>query len=78
MSIDAQRLLDGLGGKDNLKDVEACITRLRVEVHQASDVDETVLREAGAFGVVVQDHVIQVVVGPVADDLSEEIAALCS
>ena len=77
MSIEASRLLEGLGGKDNLKDVEACIMRLRVEVTSPDEVNEEVLREAGAFGVVIQDSVVQVVVGPVADELSAEIEELC-
>lgn len=77
MAIDAQKILDGLGGKENVTDLESCITRLRVEVRSADAVDESALRASGAFGVVVQEGVIQVVVGPAADALSEEIEALC-
>ncbi|WP_182049297.1 glucose PTS transporter subunit EIIB [Changpingibacter yushuensis] len=76
MNIDASNLLAGLGGAPNVLDVEACITRLRVEVNDPASVDEDALRKAGAFGVVLQDSVVQVVVGPVADDLTDEINEL--
>lgn len=69
MSDKATSILGAIGGKENINDIEACITRLRIEVVDPSKVDEAALREAGAFGVVLQDSVIQVVVGPEADDL---------
>ncbi|MCI1676205.1 MAG: PTS transporter subunit EIIB [Ancrocorticia sp.] len=78
MNIDAKKLLNGLGGSKNVKTIEACITRLRVEVAAPDAVDEDLLRSAGAYGVVTQDGVIQVVVGPVADELQGAIEKLCS
>ena len=47
---------------------------LRVEVVDQEKVDEEALRAAGAFGVVRSGRVVQVVVGPAADDLAGEIA----
>ena len=49
----AAQILAGLGGADNIDDIEACITRLRVEVDDDSLVNEQALTAAGAFGVVV-------------------------
>lgn len=72
----AEQILKGLGGDDNIDDLEACITRLRVEVEDPSLVDEATLRAAGAFGVVQQGTSIQVVVGPEADTLAEDIEDL--
>ncbi len=72
----AEEILRGLGGADNVKLVEPCITRLRVEVQDPNQVNESALMEAGAFGVVQVGQTVQVVVGPTADDLSEEINAL--
>lgn len=72
----AQQIVEALGGAENLVAVESCITRVRVEVADPAKVDEEGLREAGAFGVVAQGYAVQVVVGPVADDLVEEIKAL--
>lgn len=69
-------LLAGLGGADNIADLEACITRLRTEVKDASLVDEAALKAAGAFGVVKQGTVVQVVVGPEADNIAEDIQDL--
>ncbi|WOQ18985.1 glucose PTS transporter subunit EIIB [Raineyella sp. W15-4] len=72
----AESLLAGLGGADNIADLEACITRLRTEVNDPSLVDEAALRKAGAMGVVKQGRVVQVVVGPQADTIAEDIQDL--
>ncbi len=72
----AEQIVDGLGGAANIEDVEACITRLRVDVADGGLVDEAALKTAGAFGVVVQGDAIQVVVGPEADNLVDDIEDL--
>lgn len=69
----AKEILDGLGGADNVQDIEPCITRLRVDVKDQNLVDESILAKAGAFGVVQVGGTVQVVVGPVADELAEEM-----
>ena len=76
MSSTAEKIVSGPGGRDNISDLEPCITRLRVEVEDQEKVDDDALRAAGAFGVVRSGRVVQVVVGPTADDLASEIAAL--
>ncbi|MDO4243199.1 MAG: PTS glucose/sucrose transporter subunit IIB [Actinomyces sp.] len=75
MSIAAD-IVAGLGGRDNITDLEPCITRLRVEVLDQDKVDEKALRATGAFGVVRSGRIVQVVVGPIADTLASEIADL--
>ncbi|MBO3725783.1 PTS transporter subunit EIIB [Actinomyces bowdenii] len=72
----AAQIIAGLGGQENIVDLEPCITRLRVEVVDPGKVEEEALRAAGAFGVVHSGSVVQVVVGPTADDLASEIAKL--
>jgi len=72
----AEDMLAALGGTGNVTDVEACITRVRVVVVDTDLVDEAALRAAGAFGVVMHGHTVQVVVGPEADEVVEEIADL--
>lgn len=72
----AQEILDGLGGSDNVEMVEPCITRLRVQVIDPEKVDDNALSQAGAFGVVQVGTTVQVVVGPTADDLAEAIISL--
>ncbi|NHN55625.1 PTS transporter subunit EIIB [Calidifontibacter sp. DB0510] len=72
----AEQIVAGLGGAENIEDIEACITRLRTEVSDGSKVDQAALKAAGAHGVVVQGSVVQVVVGPEADTLAEDIQDL--
>ncbi|WP_122820414.1 glucose PTS transporter subunit EIIB [Varibaculum vaginae] len=71
-----KQLLVGLGGTENITEIEPCITRLRVEVKDPLKVDEEVLAAGGAFGVVKTGRCIQVVVGPVADELAADIEKL--
>ncbi|MCI1642895.1 MAG: PTS glucose/sucrose transporter subunit IIB [Actinomyces sp.] len=72
----AESVLDALGGWDNIEDIEACITRIRVEVDDDSLVDEAALKQAGAFGVVKVGTSIQVVMGPQADAIVSDIEDL--
>jgi len=76
MSEKAQAIIIGLGGRDNIVEIEACITRLRTEVRDPSKVSETLLKAAGAHGVLRAGVVVQVVVGPEADNLADDIADL--
>jgi PTS system N-acetylglucosamine-specific IIB component len=72
----AQEILAALGGRANVVDLEPCITRLRVEVKDPALVEDARLKRSGAFGVVRSGRIVQVVVGPEADSLAEEIDAL--
>ncbi len=72
----AQQILTGLGGANNVEAIEPCITRLRVEVVDPALVDEPALMRAGAFGIVQVGQTVQVVVGPKADNLADEIEEL--
>lgn len=72
----AERIVAGLGGRANIVEVEACITRLRTEVADASLVDEDTLRGAGVHGVMRSGAMVQVVVGPDADLLASRIEDL--
>lgn len=62
-----EHILAALGGVDNVVSIEPCVTRLRCQVHRCEQVDEQALRRAGAHGVTVQGHSVQVIVGPDAD-----------
>lgn len=57
-------ILKGLGGKDNLSDVDCCATRLRVTVNDASKVMDDMLKASGASGVIHKGNGIQVIYGP--------------
>jgi PTS system N-acetylglucosamine-specific IIB component len=72
----AEAIVAGLGGAENIVEVEPCITRLRSEVHDPSLVDEAALKAAGAHGVVRSGALVQVIVGPEADTLASDIEDL--
>ncbi|WP_263120160.1 PTS glucose/sucrose transporter subunit IIB [Cellulomonas fimi] len=72
----AEQILAALGGNGNVVDLEPCITRLRVEVTDPQQVDEAALKQTGAFGVVRSGRIVQVIVGPEADNLAAELEGL--
>jgi PTS system N-acetylglucosamine-specific IIB component len=76
MSTQAEQIVAGLGGADNIVEIEPCITRLRTEVEDASLVDEKALKAAGAHGVMRSGKVIQVIVGTQADTIASDIEDL--
>ena len=76
MSSKAEQILAGLGGAGNIVEIEPCITRLRTEVKNPALVDQAALKAAGAHGVIASGNVVQVVVGPEADNLAEDIEDL--
>ena len=57
-------ILKGLGGKDNVSDVDCCATRLRITVNDGGKVDESLLKESGAAGVIRKGNGVQVIYGP--------------
>lgn len=63
-----------MGGKDNIADVDACMTRLRVTVKDLDVVaPEAKWRQNGALGLIVKDKGVQAVYGPKADVLKSDI-----
>jgi PTS system N-acetylglucosamine-specific IIC component len=68
--------IKALGGAANLRAVEACTTRLRLVVVDASMLDEPALKALGSRGVLrLTDGAVQVVVGPIADLVASDIRA---
>lgn len=57
-------IVKGLGGADNLSDVDCCATRLRVTVKDASKVVEATLKQSGAAGVIIKGNGVQIIYGP--------------
>ncbi|MFZ3482429.1 N-acetylglucosamine-specific PTS transporter subunit IIBC [Sphingomonas sp. 3-13AW] len=63
-----------LGGAENLSEVGACTTRLRLIVKDQSRIDEAALKALGARGIIrPSDKAVQVVLGPIADVVAVEI-----
>jgi PTS system N-acetylglucosamine-specific IIB component len=76
MPSKAERIVAGLGGADNIVEIEPCITRLRTELANGNLVDEAALKAAGAHGVLRAGNIVQVIVGPEADTLASDIEEL--
>ena len=73
-SQEVKEIVALLGGRQNIHDIDACMTRLRVTVKDPSLVgDEEAWRKAGALGLVIRDNGIQAVYGPKADTLKSDI-----
>ncbi|MGO1990881.1 MAG: glucose PTS transporter subunit IIA [Corynebacterium sp.] len=71
----AEQLIAAFGGRDNLVGVDACITRLRMEVADKSSVDKGALSALGAAGVMEVGNNVQAVFGTQSDVLKDEIKA---
>ncbi|ASJ21050.1 PTS glucose transporter subunit IIA [Brachyspira hampsonii] len=61
---EAPLITAGLGGKKNISDVDCCATRLRITVFDASKVDDSLLKQSGAAGIIKKGNGIQVIYGP--------------
>lgn len=57
-------ILNGLGGKSNIADLDCCATRLRVTVKDAGKVTDSMLKSSGASGVIHKGNGVQVIYGP--------------
>ncbi|MDR3765885.1 MAG: glucose PTS transporter subunit IIA, partial [Butyricicoccus sp.] len=71
----SRQIMMGLGGKANISDVDCCITRLRCTVHDASKVDQQLLKETGASGVICKGQGVQVVYGPRVSNIKSDLEA---
>ncbi|MBQ0097692.1 MAG: PTS transporter subunit EIIC [Oscillospiraceae bacterium] len=57
-------IVQGLGGKDNISDVDCCATRLRITVNNPELVSNDVLKSTGASGVIANGNGVQIIYGP--------------
>ena len=69
----AEQLIAAFGGRENLVNVDACITRLRMDVADTSKVDQARLRSLGAAGVIEVGNSVQAVFGTQAEALKNDI-----
>ena len=70
----AAKIIEGLGGFENIKVVNNCLTRLRVDVVDMSLVDEAMLKTTGAMGIVKpSDNHIQVIYGPKVERIANQV-----
>ncbi len=72
---DAARIIEGLGGKDNIDSLDYCTTRLRVGVKERGLVDDSVIKRAAVSGVIhPSEKSVQVIVGPAVQFMYDEVS----
>ena len=70
----ASQIIDLLGGQQNIEDVDACMTRLRVTVKNPALVaQEADWKANGALGLILKNNGVQAIYGPKADILKSDI-----
>ena len=70
----AKQYLKALGGHDNIENIDACITRLRLTLRDTSVISEKQLKGLGAMGVVkLGSNNVQVILGPLAEIVAGEM-----
>lgn len=73
----AKLILEGLGGKGNITELDYCATRVRAEIADYTQVDEKVIKSSGVPGIVrPSKNTVQVVVGPKVQFVYDEIKKL--
>ena len=78
-SAQVVQIINLLGGRNNIAEVDACMTRLRITVHNPDLVgDVAAWKQAGAMGFIVKGTGIQAIYGPKADVLKSDIQDLLS
>ena len=71
-------ILEGLGGSANVKSVDNCITRLRLEINDDNKIDEAKIKSSGAAGIIRPGKGnIQVIIGPKVQFVADEMEKLC-
>ena len=65
------QLMRCFGGRDNIQQVDACLTRLRVTVKSLAAVDTAGLQQAGAIGVVILGLEVHAIFGTRSDRLRQ-------
>ncbi len=69
----AYDVLDAFGGGDNIEHLDACISRLRISVKDAGEVDKNRLKKLGASGVLVYGNNVQAIFGTQSDTLKGQM-----
>lgn len=73
----AARILENIGGAGNIRSMDACITRLRLIVHNDKAVKDSALKQLGASGVIrLGQGVVQIVFGPQSEQIKDDIQKL--
>jgi PTS system N-acetylglucosamine-specific IIC component len=75
----ARRYIGAIGGSDNLTNIDACITRLRLNVKDSAQVNESVAKRLGASGVIrLNKQSVQIIVGTQAESIATAMKTVLS
>ncbi|OBW92699.1 N-acetylglucosamine-specific PTS transporter subunit IIBC [Gallibacterium salpingitidis] len=73
----AKNFIAALGGKENIKEIDACITRLRLILVDRNKINEAQLKALGSKGnIKLGDNALQVILGPEAELVADEMKKL--
>ncbi len=75
-NIKINKLIEYLGGKDNILDVESNLSRLKVTVRDVNIVNKDGIQKLGAKGIVEIDNQLKIIYGPNAKQLKKYIKDL--
>lgn len=74
----ASIVLEGVGGKENVTNIDNCVTRLRLEIKDYTLVDEKKIKSAGVAGVIRPSKTaVQVIIGTQVQFVADEFKKLC-
>ncbi len=74
--IESNKLIDYLGGKDNIVSMEVNMSRFKVTLNDVTKVNKEAIQKLGAKGIVEIDNQLKIILGPNADKLKKYIEEL--
>lgn len=72
----AAKVLEAIGGKDNIEVLDACITRLRLTLRDTSLVNQKSLKSLGSAGILTAGNSVQVIFGTEAERIKDDIKSI--
>lgn len=73
----AEKILENIGGPSNIRTIDACITRLRLDVNDDKAIKDAALKQLGASGVMrLGQGAVQIVFGPQSEQIKDDIKKL--
>lgn len=74
--IESNKLIDYLGGKDNIVSMEVNMSRFKVTLNDVTKVNKEAIQKLGAKGIVEIENQLKIILGPNADKLKKYIEEL--
>jgi PTS system N-acetylglucosamine-specific IIC component len=67
------KIVENLGGAENIESVDSCITRLRLSIKNVEAVNDDAIKALGTRGIIKRGNAIQIVVGTKAESIADEM-----